>query len=64
MINSRQQLEKIKKQYSEDCNYVEADKINDKIKQIKSKIVNNIEKLLISLLCNEEIMKLTSAVIK
>ena len=36
MINSRQQLEKIKKQYSEDCNYVEADKINDKIKQIKS----------------------------
>jgi len=31
-----QQLEKIKRQYSEECNYIEADKINEKIKQIKS----------------------------
>jgi len=37
-----QQLEKIKKQYSEESNYVEADKINEKIKQIKATL--NIKK--------------------
>lgn len=39
-FNNRQQLEKIKKQYSEECNYVEAEKINDKIKQIKKSLAD------------------------